>query len=166
MGAGSTGCGYLLYPERRGTLSGTIDSGTMVMDLLWLLPGIIPGVVALIVDFSSGAIYVRGKTAIRLPANGKLAVRLPAVERPVRLEFQVVTGSARVLARKVALLGPTDGRHPAAHSLDLPFSDDRPMRHSGGGGPGVDAEEVHLEVRRDGGSWSRFPTAMVLSDGI
>ena len=29
MAASPLGCGYLLYPERRGTQSGTIDSGTI-----------------------------------------------------------------------------------------------------------------------------------------
>ena len=54
-----TGCAYVLHPERRGSAGGTIDGGDLVMDLLWLIPGVVPGVVFLIVDFSSGAIYVR-----------------------------------------------------------------------------------------------------------
>jgi hypothetical protein len=57
--AASAGCGYILHPERRGNQGGTIDGASLVMDLLWLLPGVVPGVVALVVDFSSGAIYVR-----------------------------------------------------------------------------------------------------------
>ncbi len=56
VGSGSVGCGYLLHPERRGIQSGVIDGATMVMDCLWLLVGVVPGVVALIVDFSSGGI--------------------------------------------------------------------------------------------------------------
>lgn len=55
----STGCGYILHPERRGNHGGVIDGGTLVMDLLWLIPGVVPGVVFLIVDFSSGTMYVR-----------------------------------------------------------------------------------------------------------
>ena len=55
----TAGCGYLLHPERRGNDGGTIDGGSLIMDLLWLLPGVVPGVVALVVDFSSGAVYVR-----------------------------------------------------------------------------------------------------------
>ena len=35
------------------------STGTLVMDLLWLIPGVVPGVVFLIVDFSSGTMYVR-----------------------------------------------------------------------------------------------------------
>ena len=55
----STGCGWMLYPERRGHKSNVIDGGTLVMDLLWLLPGVVPGVVFLIVDFTTGGMYVR-----------------------------------------------------------------------------------------------------------
>lgn len=54
----TVGCGYLLHPERRGNHQ-VVDAPTLVMDLLWLLPGVVPGVVALIVDFSSGAVYRR-----------------------------------------------------------------------------------------------------------
>ncbi len=57
VASATSGCGYLLYPERRGHTQG-VDSGTLVMDLLWLLPGIVPGVVFLIVDFTTGAMYV------------------------------------------------------------------------------------------------------------
>ena len=57
----SSGCAYTLHPERRGNAADV--SGSMLAgDLLWLIPGIIPGVICLIVDFSSGAIY-------HLPAN-------------------------------------------------------------------------------------------------
>ncbi len=53
-------CGYILYPERRGNPPGQIDTGSLVMDILWLIPGIIPGVIALVVDFTTGAIYLGG----------------------------------------------------------------------------------------------------------
>jgi hypothetical protein len=75
----SGSCGYFLHPERRGQQSGRIDSATMVMDLLWLLPGIVPGVIALVVDFSSGAIYVRGGTALNVQPGTRLAYGLPDV---------------------------------------------------------------------------------------
>ena len=71
-------CGYFLHPERRGQQSGRIDSATMVMDLLWLLPGVVPGVIALVVDFSSGAIYVRGGTAQLVAPGTRLAFDPPA----------------------------------------------------------------------------------------
>lgn len=54
------GCGTILYPERRGGSGGRIDTGVAVMDGLWLLCFIVPGVIFYIVDFSNGAIYEGG----------------------------------------------------------------------------------------------------------
>ena len=54
------GCGTLLYPERRGQIGGHVDTGVAVMDGLWCLVFIIPGVVAFIVDFGNGTIYESG----------------------------------------------------------------------------------------------------------
>jgi hypothetical protein len=53
-------CGTILYPERRGTQSGHVDTSVAVMDGLWCLLFIVPGVVAFIVDFGNGAIYEPG----------------------------------------------------------------------------------------------------------
>ncbi len=53
----ASGCGYLLYPERRGRTGGYLDVGPFVVDLIWLIPGLIPGIVCLIVDFTTGCIY-------------------------------------------------------------------------------------------------------------
>ena len=55
----TSGCGYILHPQRRGRGGGggKIDPITVVFDCLWLLAGIIPGVVALIVDGVSGTWY-------------------------------------------------------------------------------------------------------------
>src|SRR5205823_4722159 len=100
----SGGCGYFLHPERRGQQSGSIDGATMVMDLLWVLVFVVPGVVALIVDFSSGAIYVGGRRAIMAP-NGRLAVRLPRAAKPQRIELRLVSAD-RVLERRRAVVGP------------------------------------------------------------
>lgn len=51
-------CGTLMYPERRGQKAGEIDVKVAVLDGIGLLFCIIPGVVAYIVDFSTGAIYL------------------------------------------------------------------------------------------------------------
>lgn len=62
LGAGLTGCGTLMYPERRGQLAGPLDWKVVAFDALGLLLFFIPGVIAFAVDFSTGAIY--------LPAGG------------------------------------------------------------------------------------------------
>jgi hypothetical protein len=53
----TSGCAYTLHPERRGNSGGDVSGSMLACDLLWLIPGIIPGVVFLIVDFTSGAMY-------------------------------------------------------------------------------------------------------------
>ena len=50
-------CGIILYPERKGQKSGELDVPVMVMDCLWLIAGVVPGVVALVVDYSTGGMY-------------------------------------------------------------------------------------------------------------
>lgn len=117
VGTSSVGCGYLLHPERRGIQAGTIDTATMVMDLLWLLAGIVPGVVALVVDFSSGGIYATGRRAVlRLSPNGHLALKVPHASRPGRVELRLVSASHDVLARRTALVGPG---HGTGETIDL-----------------------------------------------
>ena len=61
LGLHTAGCGTLLYPERRGQTGGRIDGSVAVMDGLWCLAFIIPGVVAYIVDFGNGTIYEGGR---------------------------------------------------------------------------------------------------------
>jgi hypothetical protein len=103
----SIGCGYVLYPERRGNPGGTVDGGTLVMDLLWLLVGVVPGVVFLVVDFTSGAMYVNGGVAMRATPTGDVTVKLNDSKSARTLELRLVTASKRVLDRKLADVGPT-----------------------------------------------------------
>ncbi|MFQ5950169.1 MAG: hypothetical protein ACE5J1_05735 [Nitrospiria bacterium] len=53
-----SGCGTLLYPERRGQTSGRIDPAVAILDGVGLLFFVVPGLVAFAVDFSTGAIYL------------------------------------------------------------------------------------------------------------
>jgi len=55
---GVNSCGTILYPERRGQTGGKIDVGVALLDGLGLLLFVVPGVVAFVVDFSTGAIYL------------------------------------------------------------------------------------------------------------
>ena len=56
-------CGTILYPERKGQISGQLDPAIVILDAVGLLFGIVPGVIAFAVDFSNGTIY--------LPKGGK-----------------------------------------------------------------------------------------------
>jgi len=53
-----TGCGTILYPDRRGQPSGPIDWKVVALDGIFLLLFVIPGVIAFGVDFATGAIYL------------------------------------------------------------------------------------------------------------
>jgi hypothetical protein len=55
----STSCGTILYPERRGQPpGGPLDPGVVILDALGLLFFVVPGIVAFIIDFSNGTIYL------------------------------------------------------------------------------------------------------------
>ncbi len=145
VGTSSVGCGYLLYPERRGRQSGVIDGATMVMDCLWLLAGIVPGVVALVVDFSSGGIYAGGSrhAALHLTPEGHLALGVPRASRPGRVEFRLVTASHQVLARKTVMVGAAG----ADDSVELQLA--RPAE-----------EPIYLEVENANGRSARLTSAL------
>lgn len=57
-GAWASSCGTILHPERVGQPAGRIDPGIAILDGLGLLLFLVPGVVAFIVDFATGAIYL------------------------------------------------------------------------------------------------------------
>ena len=63
-------CGVLLHPERDGHHQGRVDAVSLVFDCLWLLVGVIPGVVALAVDFATGGIYESGRAINVVPGQG------------------------------------------------------------------------------------------------
>lgn len=55
-----SGCGTLIYPERRGQTSGRIDPAIAILNGVGVLLFIVPGLVAFAVDFATGAIYLPG----------------------------------------------------------------------------------------------------------
>ena len=65
-----TSCGTILYPERRGQPCGRLDVGVVVLDGIGLLLFFVPGVVAFIVDFATGAIYLPAEYSLADPAGG------------------------------------------------------------------------------------------------
>ncbi|HEY1065374.1 MAG TPA: hypothetical protein VGE52_04670 [Pirellulales bacterium] len=54
----ATGCGTIFYPERRGQPATRVDWVVVTMDGLLLLCFLLPGIIAFVVDFSTGAIYL------------------------------------------------------------------------------------------------------------
>lgn len=65
----ATGCGTIIYPERRGQPAGKIDPQVAILNGLGLLLFIVPGVVAFGVDFATGAIYLPGGKKAAVPGE-------------------------------------------------------------------------------------------------
>ncbi|MFW6145929.1 MAG: hypothetical protein ACOC7R_01190 [Planctomycetota bacterium] len=107
----TTGCGYILYPERRTRpLSDTIDASVVIFDCLWLLVGVVPGVVALIVDGTNDTWYYTEEelaqkgwadqqTRRTIPRGTEMQVRLhgPAPE-DVTVALRLLAPDGTVLA--------------------------------------------------------------------
>ena len=79
----ATGCGYMLHPERRhAKLSNEIDGEVVLFDCLWLIAGIVPGVVALVVDGVNDTWYytedewndIQPKSSMNIQPGQQLAV--------------------------------------------------------------------------------------------
>jgi hypothetical protein len=143
------GCGYILHPERRGNTH-DVAGGPLAMDLLWLIPGIIPGVVALIVDFSSGAIYEkRGeRVAVVVHSGERVSLRVPESAQPAQLQVRLVSSDQHVVASKTATVGPDIH----GQTIELAVAAE-PSRN----GP------LYLEVVGADGASARFPTTMELA---
>lgn len=92
-----TGCGTILYPERKGQKSGRIDAGVAVLDGIGLLLFIVPGVIAFAVDFNNGTIYLPGTRTSALHRNGIKQIKFdPARTSRTNIEriVQEQTGTA------------------------------------------------------------------------
>lgn len=107
------GCGYLIFNERVGQPDGKVDWGIFALDAVGLLFGIIPGVIAFAVDFSTGCIYLPSSASYgQLPAGDSvLSARLEqpagwelvATVPPFASEAEVNAALQRALAERPAL---------------------------------------------------------------
>ena len=137
LALGAGGCGYLLHPERRGARGGVIDGTVLIIDLLWLLPGILPGVICLIVDFTTGCIYGGPSriTISRTPPPGEEDRRITTAsvaidgavaasagvqpDRSARLSWTQVVDGAALRSRGRLVVQRADGARAEAFVRDL-----------------------------------------------
>jgi hypothetical protein len=145
-------CGYVLHPERRGRTGGPTDTRILVFDILWFLAGIIPGVVFLIVDYTSGCIYGDGRVQVD-KAKGKFAVRLPELTQPTALELRLLSQDGKVLdrARATVKAGP-------AMSGQLSVDLERGARVART--LGADTKHFQLELVGENGKRARLPVTV------
>jgi hypothetical protein len=52
-----------MHPERKGQVSGELDTSIVALNAVGLLFFLVPGVIAFAVDFNNGAIYLPGGSA-------------------------------------------------------------------------------------------------------
>ena len=78
LAASLSGCGTLLYPERKGQgSSGRLDPGVVILDGIGLLLFLVPGIIAFAVDFGNDTIYLPGSRR-RADADDVVEVRKTA----------------------------------------------------------------------------------------
>lgn len=109
-----SGCGYLIFNERVGQPDGEIDWGIFALDAVGLLFGIIPGVIAFAVDFSTGCIYLpnthlhSGAQPLPGAPSSVSAWELVAVVPPFASEAEVDEALRRALADRPDLQAALD----------------------------------------------------------
>lgn len=124
MTLSTVNCGFLLYPERRGNMPNDIDGTVLVMDCLWLIAGVVPGVVALVVDFTTGSIYFSGRGKgryYRRYRNIRIREDSLNVHPGDRIAFNL-PGPAPAAAEVDVDLTPKYGVHKAITLLDRNYS--------------------------------------------
>lgn len=112
-----TGCGTILYPERRNQAAGRLDPAVVVLDGIGLLFFFVPGVIAFAVDFATGAIYLpsgRSRRVGDLPPTVRRVPFDPARHEGAALAglIEAETGLELDLARgRVWALGDEERAH-------------------------------------------------------
>lgn len=99
----ASGCGTILYPERRGQPHGRLDWGVVLLDGLGLIFFFVPGIVAFAVDFATGAIYLPPDDYVPgVPLYGSQLRRINT-ESPEPSLAEIETLVSRTLAQPIRL---------------------------------------------------------------
>jgi hypothetical protein len=95
-----TSCARIMHPERVGNKSGSLDTIPLVVDILLFIPGLIPGVIALVIDFTTGAIYVGGgqpTTLSHVGREGTIAIKARELPRNSVVHLRLLDADGRIL---------------------------------------------------------------------
>lgn len=125
-----SGCGSILYPERvRSHHSRDIDWKVAALDGLGLMLFFVPGVVAFVVDFYTGAIYLPPERTIsyRPPSDSPVETALHRIEVP-RSELNQTRIEETVASNTGHAVSLSDDTARASHLEDLEHYDQQ-LRH-------------------------------------
>jgi hypothetical protein len=116
LALGLASCGTLLYPERRGQPPGRLDPGVAVLDGVGLVLFFVPGVVAFIVDFATGAIYLPPEDIQLVPVA--VTDLRPVRVDPAELTPRRVEGIVREQTGRAVTLAPGEYQAMKLGTLD------------------------------------------------
>ena len=118
----------------------------LVVDILLFIPGVVPGVIALALDFGSGAIYLNHRGERK--ASGDDTGDDIKPHKPQRVHVRVVDEGGNVLDERALLVSaPTEVGESLIAQLDDMATD------AGDGNP------VHVEIATQGGPAIRLDAA-------
>lgn len=88
----TTSCGTLIHPERVGQpRTGRLDTSVVLLNGIGLLLFLIPGVIAFVIDFGTGAIYLPPEYGSNAPLDQWHVVRMsPDEMTPGRIQEVVL----------------------------------------------------------------------------
>ena len=93
-----TRCGILFHPERSGNEGGRLAVFSVLLDCCWLFVGVVPGVVALAIDFASGGAWFSTSELVMVPGE-RVALRIPGpAPAACDVSLRVVDAGGRDLA--------------------------------------------------------------------
>ena len=117
----SSGCGTLLYPARRHAKpSNVLDTRVVILDCLWFFAGIIPGVVALAVDFTTGAAYFSEGEATASAGDTVSVNVYGAAPADCMMELRLVDINGRDLTKPARVAAVTGEELGSGLSLVMP----------------------------------------------
>jgi len=117
----SSGCGTLLYPARRDAkASTTLDTRVVILDCLWFFAGIIPGVVALAVDFVTEAAYFSEGEAHASSGDTVSVNVYGAAPADCMMELRLVDSNGHDLTKPACVAAVTGEELDSGLSLVMP----------------------------------------------
>ena len=98
-------CARIQHPERVGNSGGEIDIGPLIVDCLLFIPGIVPGAIALGIDFGTGAIFLGGRSSRvqDVAREGELTLRPQRVPQGSVLHVRLIDQDGTVLSEDAAI---------------------------------------------------------------